>query len=86
MIPLLVDQMCLPQLNGRANYIHDITLDDIELAEQISRGQNTLDSSYKIFEARAAMIMEDENLTCPRSPDEALELYTNLLDHINDII
>lgn len=76
----------LPQLNGRANYIHDVTLDDIELAEQICRGQNTLDSSYKIFEELAAMIMEDENLTCPRSLDEALELYTDLLDHINDII
>ena len=76
----------LPQLNGRANYIHDVTLDDVELAEQICRGQNTLDSSYKIFEELAAMIMEDENLACPRSPDEALELYTDLLDHINDII
>ena len=75
-----------PQLNGTVDYIHDVTLDDIELAEQVCRGQDPLDSSYKIFEELAAMIMEDENLTCPTSPDEALELYTDLLDHINDII
>ena len=76
----------LPQLNGRTNYIHDVSFDDIELAEQMCCGQNTVDSSFKLFEELAEMIMADENLTYPSNPDEALELYSDLLDHINGII
>ena len=49
-------------------------------------GRNTVDSSFKLFEELAEMIMADENLTYPSNPDEALELYSDLLDHINGII
>ena len=49
-------------------------------------GQNTVDSSFKLFEELAEMIMGDENLTYPSTPDEALELYSDLLDHISGII
>lgn len=76
----------LPELNSRVSYIHDVTLDDIEIAEEMCCAQNTLDNSFEVFKELAEMIMTDEDLQVPSNPDEALELYLNLLDLIEDIM
>lgn len=76
----------LPELNGKVSYIHDVTLDDIEVAEEMCCAQNTVDDSFELFEELAEMIMVDEDLQSPSNPDEALELYINLLDYIEDIL
>ncbi|XP_020624450.1 uncharacterized protein LOC110061929 [Orbicella faveolata] len=76
----------LPALNGKVSYIHDVTLDDVELAEEMYCAQNAMDSSFEVFEELAEMIIADENLQAPSNPDEALELCLNLLDHFEDII
>ena len=88
-IPPVVDQISyifLPELNGKVSYIYDVTLDDVELAEEMCCAQNVVDSSFEVFEELAEMIMADINLHAPSDPNEALELYLNLLDHIKDII
>lgn len=76
----------LPELNDKVSYIHDVTLDDVELAEEMCCAQNPVDSSFEVFEELVEMIMTDENLKVPSNPNEALELYLNLVDHIEDII
>ena len=43
-------------------------------------------NSFKVFEELAKMIMEDESLSTPSNPDEALQLYIDLLRHIEDIM
>lgn len=79
----------LPELNGKVNHAHDVTLDDIELAEEVfcAQGRVGIDNnSFKVFEELAKMIMEDESLSSPSNPDEALQLYIDLLEHIEDIM
>jgi len=76
----------LPELNGKVSYIHDVTLDDVEHTEEMCCAQNAVDSLFEVFEELAEMIMADENLQAPSNPNEALELYLNLLNHIEDII
>lgn len=79
----------LPELNGKVNHAHDVTLDDIELAEEVFCAQGRVGSdnnSFKVFEELAKMIMEDESLSTPSNPDEALQLYIDLLKHIEDIM
>lgn len=45
-----------------------------------------MDTSFKVFQELAKMIMEDEGLSFPSNPDEALQLYVGLLEHIDDIM
>lgn len=76
----------LPELNGKVRHIHNVTLDDIELAEHVYDGQTGMDDSFQVFEELASIIMEDEGLNPPRNPDEALQLYIDLLGYIEDIM
>lgn len=76
----------LPELNGKVRHIHNVTLDDIELAEHVCDGQTGMDDSFQVFEELASIIMEDEGLNPPRNPDEALQLYIDLLGYIEDIM
>lgn len=80
----------LPELKGRVNYVHEVTLDDIEVAEEViserQRRMGTGANSFQIFEELAKMIMEDDGLSSPNNPDEALQLYTDLLEHIETLI
>ena len=39
-----------------------------------------------VFEELAKMIMEDESLSSPSKPGEALQLYIDLVEHIEDIM
>ena len=50
----------LPELNGGVSYIHDVTLDDVELAEEMCCARNAVDSSFEVFEELAEMIMTDD--------------------------
>lgn len=79
----------LPELKGKASHAHDVTLDDIELAEEVFCAQGRVgmgDNSFEVFEELAKMIMEDEGLSSPRNPDEALQLYIDVIEHIEDIM
>lgn len=78
----------LPELNGKVSHVHDVTFDDIELAEEVfrSQGRVRMDTSFEVFEELAKMIMEDEGLSFPSNPDEAFQLYVDLLEHIEDIM
>ena len=78
----------LPELNGKVSHAHDVTFDDIELAEEVFCAQHRvgMDTSFKVFQELAKMIMEDEGLSFPSNPDEALQLYVDLLEHIDDIM
>ena len=76
----------LPELNGKVRHIHNVTLDDIELAEHVCDGQTGMDDSFQVFEELASIIMGDEGLNPPRNPDEALQLYIDLLGYIEDIM
>ena len=78
----------LPELNGKVSHARDVTFDDIELAEEVFCAQHRvgMDTSFKVFQELAKMIMEDEGLGFPSNPDEALQLYVDLLEHIEDIM
>ena len=79
----------LPELNGKVSHSHAVTVDDIELAEEVFCAQGRVDmgnNSFEVFEELAKMIMEDEGLSCPSSQDEALQLYTELLENIENIM
>lgn len=78
----------LPQLNNKRDYLKPITLDEIEAAEEVfTAGYN--DSSvyheFDVFEELARLVMEEDNLIAPTNPDEALQLYINILEHLNMI-
>ena len=45
-----------------------------------------MDDSFQVFEELASVIMEDEDLSPPRNPEEALQLYIDLLGYIEDIM
>lgn len=77
-----------PELNGKASHGHNASLDDIELAEEVFCSQGRLamrDNSFEEFEELAKMIMEDEGFLSPGNPSEALQLYIDLIEDIEDI-
>ena len=45
-----------------------------------------MDTSFKVFQELAKMIMETEGLSFPSNPDKALQLYVDLLEHIEEIM
>jgi len=76
----------LPEVSATQNFLVNVDKDDVSLCEQhlCDRNCSNLNCTQE-FSKLAYIIMDEENLAMPKSPQEARNLYLSLIDHINNI-
>lgn len=65
------------------DYISEVDREDIEIVENVFPDRPSPDGCSSEFRELVEMIMEDEDLQIPTTPDEAKQLYIELLSQIN---
>ena len=75
----------LPQLNDTSDYKVAVSSDELSIAEEICCDYVPETGCSAEFEELANLIMEDEGLQFPTTPDEGLILYFTLLQCIDNL-
>jgi len=75
----------LPEVSGTRNYMVDVNLDELELAEEICCYQPLQSGCSDEFTQLAEIIMREKSLQFPHTPEEATTLYVPLLEEIDKI-
>ena len=75
----------LPETKDTYCYKLHISDDDIEVAEEICAEEPLIRGCGQEFNELATMIMDDEGLRNARNANEALDLYLNILTHLNNL-
>ena len=75
----------LPEVSGRRNYMVDVDLDELELAEERCCYRPPQSGCSDEFTQLAEIIMREKSLQFPRTPEEATTLYVTLLEEIDRI-
>ena len=75
----------VPQLNNTCDYLTEVAVDEIDIAEELCTEQVSAKGCSTHFNDLAIMTMEDEGLQMPHTADEAKDLYITLLSLINEL-
>ena len=75
----------LPEVADTRNFITDVGLDELELAEERCCYRTPDSGCCEEFVELAGIIMEENNLQFPRTAEDAVTLYVNLLEAIENI-
>ena len=75
----------VPESVATQDYSSPVDMDEIEIAEDMYAERPQEKGCSPHFKQLAEMIQEDEDLEQPTNAEEALQLYFDLLDHIDDI-
>lgn len=67
------------------DYMTPVDMDEIEIAKDLCAKQPQARGCCPYFKELCQLIMEDEGLELATTAEEALQLYLDLLDHINAI-
>ncbi|KAJ7371621.1 hypothetical protein OS493_024298 [Desmophyllum pertusum] len=71
----------LPELQGASSYLHSVDDEEMSVAEELCCDDRNLPADETFIEL-AQMVMDDNNLQMPITPEEASTLYSELLYHI----
>ena len=74
----------VPESVATQDYSSPVDMDEIEIAEDMYAERPQEKGCSPHFKQLAEMIQEDEDLEQPTNAEEALQLYFDLLDHIDD--
>ena len=75
----------LPEANDARNYLKPVCIKDIEIAEERCCQQPPPNGCDDNFTELAIILMEENNLTMPTTPDEATVLYSVLIQEIESL-
>ena len=75
----------LPEANDARNYLKPVCIKDIEIAEERCCKQPPPNGCDDNFTELAIILMEENNLTMPTTPDEANVLYSVLIQEIESL-
>ena len=75
----------IPENTGARDLMIPVLLDDIENAEQLCSIRIPEHGCSEEFLELVSFIMQEEHLTIPTTPEEALVLFLTLIDNIMDI-
>ena len=75
----------VPESVAAEDYSSPVDLDEIQIAEDMCAERSQEKGCSPHFKELAEMIQEDEGLARPTNAEEALQLYFDLLDHIDGI-
>ena len=75
----------LPEVSGTRNYMADVDLDELDLAEERCCYRPPESGCSDEFTELAETIMTGKCLQFPRTPEEATTLYVTLLEEIEKI-
>jgi hypothetical protein len=75
----------LPEITGTTDFIIKVENEDITLSEQLLCSNSHLPNCIPEFSELANIIISEQNLQMPNSPDEARVLYLALIDNIGNI-
>ena len=75
----------VPELNGARDLMIPVSLDDLEVAEQMCSISIPEHGCSEEFLDLASIIMHENELTMPTTPDDALLHFCTLTDDIMDI-
>ncbi|KAJ7385288.1 hypothetical protein OS493_016362 [Desmophyllum pertusum] len=76
----------LPDVTGAEDLKEDIDLDDIDLAEQRCCYRCPESGCVDEFTQLVSIIMQEQNLNMPETAEEAVMLYSTLLESIDDLL
>ena len=75
----------LPEVSESRNYITDVDLDELELADERCCKRIPQSGCCEEFVQLAGIIMEEKDLEFPRTAEEAATLYVTTLEEIENI-
>ena len=75
----------IPESTGARDLMNLVSLDDIEIAEQLCSIRTPEHGCSEEFFELVSFIMQEEHLTMLTIPEEALVLLLTLIDHIMDM-
>lgn len=75
----------LLEVSNTRNFITDVDLDELELAEERCCYRTPDSGCCEEFVDLAGIIMEENNLQFPRTAEDAVRLYVNQLEAIENI-
>ena len=75
----------VPDAAGARDLMIPISLDDVEMAEQICSIRSPEHGCSEEFFELVSLIMQEKGLTMPTTPDDALILFCTLIDDIMEI-
>lgn len=73
----------IPASAESQNYMAPVDIDEIEIAKDTCAEQPQVSGCCPYFKNLCELIMEDEGREPATTAEEALQLYVDLLDHIN---
>ena len=76
----------VPDVTGGADLKQDVDIDDIELAEQRCCYRYAESGCCVEFTQLASIIMQEQNLDMPETAEDAVTLYSTLLQSIDDLV
>lgn len=74
-----------PQLTHTRDYLTQVGVDEVDIAEELCAQEPTLRGFSPYFNELAEMIMEDEGLEMPNTVGEDQDLYIALLGLIDNL-
>lgn len=75
----------IPDLTGARDLMIPVSLDDVEMAEQLCAVRSPEHGCSEEFFELVSLIMQEKGLTMPSTADDALVLFCTLIDDIMDI-
>ena len=75
----------LPEITETQDFMTNVDLEDVELAKEVCCSEDPLPPCSPLFKDLADIIMQEQGLTMPKSPDEARFLYIQLLSFVKYI-
>ena len=75
----------LPEITETQDYITTVDMDDVEIAQEVCCRQDPSLPCSPTFKELADLIMEEQGLQMPSSPNETKSLYIELLSCIKDV-
>ena len=75
----------LPEITETQDFLVGVDLEDVELAKEVFCSRDPRLPCSRQFKDLANIIMHEEGLTMPTCPDEARDLYVQLLSCIKDV-
>lgn len=75
----------IPESVDAQDYVTPVDMDEIEIAEDMCAERPQAKGCSPYFRELAEIIMEDEGLELATTAEEALQLYFDLLDFIDDL-
>ena len=76
----------LPEINRARNLITPVSLDDIDIAEQRCCCRAPETGCADEFCELASIIMQEKNLEMPKTAEDAVILYSVLIDEIQTLL